>query len=58
MDPALAIVACCALAPVGLGVAWLLGLMGKPDKNAPKLGKETGGREGSWLSTWLGRSNK
>ena len=58
MDPALAVVACCALAPVGLGVAWLLGLVGKQEKSASSLGKESGGRMWSLLSTWLDRRSK
>ncbi len=58
MDPALAVVACCALAPVGLGVAWLLGLIGKQEKNASSLGEETGGRKPGWLSAWLDRRSR
>ena len=64
MDPTLAVIACCALAPVGLGIAWLLGLAGKKDGKTGEANRGPAVPKRGWpppllgLSAWLERRRR
>ncbi len=51
MDPTLAVVACCALGPIGLALIFLLGKTGK-DGDPSKLTTGAPRQKRSWPSPW------
>ena len=64
MDPTLAVIACCVMAPVGLGIAWLLGLAAKKEGKTGEANQGAAVPKRGWppsllgLSAWLERTRR